>query len=321
MKRIMLAALLVLAVTGGAKAQLGFLDKPKDFDTQMKALTKQLTKSLSEGGKKQIAIMEFPDVNGKVTELGKLIPEELTTRMFKATEFQVVERQLLNKVLEEQKLGASGVLDPNSVAEIGNVLGVDAIVTGTVVDRGDAIRINARMIETEQAHVFAVASVSVSREAYLLNLLGKEADNFVSDNAPSHSSENEKETEVYKKAVVGDLKVELVAAERDNTGMLHAECVVTNKGKYDVEVIFYRWEGTQCFDNLGQEYGCEKIMVGNKKNAYHGLEHRLISDVPTKIEFYFPKMDQAAKSVALMKLALKIGDNRDLVEFRKVAIQ
>jgi curli biogenesis system outer membrane secretion channel CsgG len=40
--------------------------------------------------------------------------------------FEVVERQLLNKVLEEQNLGMTGILDESSAARIGKNLGVDA---------------------------------------------------------------------------------------------------------------------------------------------------------------------------------------------------
>jgi curli biogenesis system outer membrane secretion channel CsgG len=46
----------------------------------------------------------------------------------------VVERQRLQAVLGEQQLGASGALDPATVKRVGKVLGVDALVIGTVSD-------------------------------------------------------------------------------------------------------------------------------------------------------------------------------------------
>ncbi len=136
----------------------------QSIDVQLDNLTNQMIKSLAQEKKSKIAIMAFPDLNGNVSNLGKFIPEELTTRLFMTRRFEVVERSLLNKLLEEQKLGMSGLVDAGSAAEIGKMLGVDAIVTGTITDMGNMIRINARIIATETAGVFAVSSVSIDNQ-------------------------------------------------------------------------------------------------------------------------------------------------------------
>ncbi|HVO33899.1 MAG TPA: CsgG/HfaB family protein [Elusimicrobiota bacterium] len=44
----------------------------------------------------------------------------------------VVERQRLDAVLQEQNLAADNILDPATVSKIGKILGVDAIFVGTV---------------------------------------------------------------------------------------------------------------------------------------------------------------------------------------------
>lgn len=44
----------------------------------------------------------------------------------------VVERKHLQSVLSEQQMGASGVLDPSTVRRVGKILGVDALIVGTV---------------------------------------------------------------------------------------------------------------------------------------------------------------------------------------------
>lgn len=46
--------------------------------------------------------------------------------------YQVIEREQLQKVLKEQRLSLSGALDENSAAEVGKVLGLDAIIMGNV---------------------------------------------------------------------------------------------------------------------------------------------------------------------------------------------
>jgi hypothetical protein len=46
--------------------------------------------------------------------------------------FVVVERQRMEQILEEMKLGQSGLVDESQAAQVGKLLGVDAIITGQV---------------------------------------------------------------------------------------------------------------------------------------------------------------------------------------------
>jgi len=46
--------------------------------------------------------------------------------------FQIVEREQLSNVLREKNFGTEVTLDDNQAAEVGKVLGIDALITGTV---------------------------------------------------------------------------------------------------------------------------------------------------------------------------------------------
>jgi len=46
--------------------------------------------------------------------------------------FELVERSRLSQVLGEQRLGSSGVVDESQAAQVGKILGVDALVTGSL---------------------------------------------------------------------------------------------------------------------------------------------------------------------------------------------
>jgi len=46
--------------------------------------------------------------------------------------FQIVDRERLNQVLKEQRLGVSGVVDENNSVEVGKILGCDAIIYGDI---------------------------------------------------------------------------------------------------------------------------------------------------------------------------------------------
>ena len=94
-------------------------------------------KIASKGPKKRVGIVDF--VN-KTTygrgRLGSSASDILTTELFKTGAFIVVERQQLQKVLGEQALGQSGAINPATAAQAGKVLGLNAIVTGSISQFG-----------------------------------------------------------------------------------------------------------------------------------------------------------------------------------------
>ncbi len=92
-----------------------------------------------EGPKKRLAVSNFEDKSGNSWykhDLGSGMADMLTTSLFKTGKFNMVERQAVNKVMEEQALGASGAVTQGSAAKLGKILGTSAIITGSVTEFG-----------------------------------------------------------------------------------------------------------------------------------------------------------------------------------------
>ena len=105
------------------------------------------------GERMGLAVLPF-QTKGLGTEMGEInVVEQMMTTFFNLNRFKLFERSQLEKILEEQKLGMSGVLDASTAAEIGKGIGVDAIVLGTVTRAGANIAIDARLIDTETAEI------------------------------------------------------------------------------------------------------------------------------------------------------------------------
>jgi len=85
--------------------------------------------------KKRIAVSRFSD-GAAYHGCGAGIADMLATALVKSGKFLVVERKDLEKVLDEQKLGASGVITAETAPAMGKVLGVDMIVVGSVSELG-----------------------------------------------------------------------------------------------------------------------------------------------------------------------------------------
>lgn len=90
-----------------------------------------------QGLKKRIAVVDFEDRSGWGHNIGTGLADMLVTDLVKSGSFMVVERQELSKILEEQGLGMSGVVTPQSAAQVGKVLGVELMVMGSVSEFGE----------------------------------------------------------------------------------------------------------------------------------------------------------------------------------------
>jgi curli biogenesis system outer membrane secretion channel CsgG len=97
------------------------------------------------GPKKRIAIMNFDyatvqsDVSaifGTNQDIGKGIADMLVDRIVTDGRYSVIERKALDKIMAEQNFSNSDRADPNSAAKLGRLLGVDAIVIGSITQFG-----------------------------------------------------------------------------------------------------------------------------------------------------------------------------------------
>ncbi|MBI4064214.1 MAG: hypothetical protein HY401_07945 [Elusimicrobia bacterium] len=89
------------------------------------------------GPKRRVGVVDFENKTAYgQNRLGTAAADILITELVKTGKFIVVERDKVNKILEEQKLGQTGVIDPATAAQMGKVLGLNAIVTGAISNFG-----------------------------------------------------------------------------------------------------------------------------------------------------------------------------------------
>jgi TolB-like protein len=128
--------------------------------------------------KTKIAVLDF-QMQGEQTnskDMGKIVAEWLITGLVETGRFDVIERRLLEKLLEEQKLGVTGAIDPNSAAQLGKILGVKIIVSGTVTSLEGYTEINARLINVDSASIIAAEKVRASSAEKLRDLVSRITD-------------------------------------------------------------------------------------------------------------------------------------------------
>jgi curli biogenesis system outer membrane secretion channel CsgG len=162
--------------------------------------------------KKRVAIMDFDyatvhsgvaAIFGTDMDVGKGISDLLVDRLVTSGVYSVIERKALDKILAEQNFSNSDRADPNSAAKIARILGVDAIIIGSITQFGRddqstsvgggavggvtrrfgiggvqrkeskaVVVVNARLIDTSTAEILAVASGKGESQRSGTSLLG-----------------------------------------------------------------------------------------------------------------------------------------------------
>src|SRR2546426_3809508 len=138
----------------------------------IKPLSSILSKSIATSGRKTVAVVDFTDLQGNVTELGRFLAEELSVDLVgNAKDFEVIERNQLKVILQEHRLSTTGLIDPQTARKLGQFAGVDALVTGTITAFGDTVRLSAKVLDTQTAKMIGAATSDIPRTKVIDELL------------------------------------------------------------------------------------------------------------------------------------------------------
>ena len=120
------------------------------------------------------AVVEFTE-RGELSmqDAGAIIAEWLTTALNKTGAFEVYERLSLATLMEEHKLGMTGMMDEETAAEIGRIRGVEAIVTGSVSKLGDIYSVTAKVIDVETAKIINSSDIKVTNVNAIVSEIDK----------------------------------------------------------------------------------------------------------------------------------------------------
>ncbi|MFH1758172.1 MAG: FG-GAP-like repeat-containing protein [Pseudomonadota bacterium] len=112
--------------------------------------------------KTRVAVIDFEqkgeqEFRGK--QVGEIVAEWLITSLVRTGRFDVVERAQLQKIFKEQQLGMTGVINQETAAKVGELLGVKLIITGSVIRVGNAYDINTRLINVEDGSILKAEKI------------------------------------------------------------------------------------------------------------------------------------------------------------------
>lgn len=119
-----------------------------------------------------LAILPFE--NNSVTNpelyapLGKGLAAMLITDLKKAgTSLRMIERAKIQSLLKEVALSQSGSVDESTAIRAGKILGAQSIVFGSFMVLGNAVRIDARIVNVETSELIMAESVSGGNDQFI----------------------------------------------------------------------------------------------------------------------------------------------------------
>jgi curli biogenesis system outer membrane secretion channel CsgG len=94
----------------------------------------------SKGPKLRVGVVNFGnDTPRKVNGIEQVATNILTTLLHESGNFIVIPQQDLDSIMEQQKLSLTGIISAESSSKIGGILGLNAIVTGSITSYAEFV--------------------------------------------------------------------------------------------------------------------------------------------------------------------------------------
>jgi curli biogenesis system outer membrane secretion channel CsgG len=259
-----------------------------------------------QGRKKRVAIFDFDYATvqsstsalfGTNVDVGKGITDLLVKYLVQDGTYSVIERKAMDKILAEQNFSNSDRANPSSAAKLGKLLGVDAIIVGSITQFGNdtknrnigggggnwggfgvggigrkkskaIVAVDARIVDIDTAEILGVASGKGESERDSTSLLGNGGNwhGFGGGNVDFGSSD-------FQQTILGEA---VNAAVKQMSTEVIADNAKLVTRTVNVEGLVAAVDGGQIVLNVGGKVG---LKVGDQLNV--GRVTREIKDPAT----------------------------------------
>lgn len=269
------------------------------YEKEVDALAIEMANKIAKGIKQKIAVVDFTDPQGNITELGRVMAEEFSVSLALAAEkdkkFKVVDRTHLKSIVKEHKLSASGLIDPDTARKLGKVTGVEVLVTGTLTSLGDSIRISVKALDTETAEMICATRGNIAKTEAINVLI---ATAVTVGTTPGNSNQNQ--TKPLQSIEAGGFIFQLLSCKLSNK-VINCSLLITNTEK-DKELHIHGGSYSRLFDYSGNEYYAVKAEIGKIKASNGYGKNQLISGIPIKAGISFGDISPKIKGIAVIEI-------------------
>jgi len=266
------------------------------YEKEIKNISTTVAESLANMGKKSVAVVDFTDLQGNVTELGRFLAEEISVALASsAKNFEVVDRTHLRAIIQEHKLSATGLIDPQTARKLGQITGVEALITGSLTPFGDSIRLSVKVLDTQSAKIVGACSADIAKTKAIEELLTSNIKNPQSSTGISSSLQTTSSTQPQSIARLQQENyiIEIKKCVLSGT-VLTFELLITNIGEERTIPLY----NPRIITEDGEEYNSfYRISIGSGGN-----EKRLPTNVPVKAIISFENIKRSFRQISIFEI-------------------
>lgn len=163
----------LLTIIVACVVALSQLASAQDLIAATEGIARQLASAVATAGYQSVAVIDPLDPNDDPSAFGRFIAEELSGAMVNAGQLRVIDRLSLQRILEEQRLSVSGLVnDADAVQRVGDLAGVEVLIVGTYFVLGSNVRLSLKGLNVQTAQSVAAVNTTLSVDEAVTNLLG-----------------------------------------------------------------------------------------------------------------------------------------------------
>lgn len=286
------------------------------YEKEIGSLSSALAEHVAQAKMKKVAVVDFVNLQGSVTELGRFLSEEVTVALAGSRKgFRVVERTHLRALVKEHKLQITEVIDPKTAAKLGQVSGADGLVIGTITPFGDSVRLAIKVLDTTTGDVIDAVSGDIAKTKAIEELLGRGVETGGQEQgAPPAAA-------IGKGIEAAGFLFKPVKCSRKGDSLV-CTISVENRGDGPVRLhIFGSDAGTSSshlYDSQGNQYQVS-AQIGNRQDRY-AVTETFLPQIPIIVHFTSQAVSSEATH-ATMVVGIKFLNKSNQEEYKKVGIK
>ena len=275
------------------------------YQQQMQTAAGTIGGSMTKTGKKTVAVVDFTDLQGNATELGRFLAEQLSVALSTAGgTYEVIDRNHLRAILQEHKLSATGLIDPQTARKVGLMAGAECLVTGSITPFSESVNLSIKLLDTNTAKILGGVTVEIPRTSTINELLAKGIGSQLASETGSAGtktgSAGTKTTPVSPSTAKGSpatglaygVEVSINECKKEDRTVT-CQGTLRNGTDATVSVHFIAFGGAEVIDNLGNRSGARAVFNSGGGDWYLDLE----SDLPVKFWIDNAKVSADATSL------------------------
>jgi TolB-like protein len=272
------------------------------YEKEIKDISSTLAENIAKAGKKMIAVVDFTDLQGNVTELGRFLAAEFSVALAGGGKgFEVVDRTHLKSIIAEHKLSTTGIIDPQTARKLGQIAGVEALITGTITPFGDSIRLSAKILDTSTAKVIGASTANIAKTKAIEELLARGVETGTArETSPTSPPPPKSKVIATAELRAYDKDLTLQARECKITGQqINCTIAVVNNSR-KIDTFSFSPYGTILIDESGNQYQLDKGGFLQKDGTYNNTHNSIPPDLPMIFSLMYSGVAATTKYVTVI---------------------